>query len=940
MRGGSRRHAELAKELNERLEDLWLRRATSRVVLAAVPPGWGRTTVLDQLTAAASADEAPVTLVSRVSGRELPDGPGTQAVVLRGCLAEMTERHRAAELLGLDRFGGITQVGLGVGGLFVSGLAATAGFLVAGMALGAAGKAWDDSPAGQDGALARSARAVAATSVEVPVLVVIDDADCLDERVARTLIENLAARHDGHVLLVAAVEPGGNLQRALVSRSRQGLTEGRVLVADADADMGYAARADLVRELCPHLSGAVARRIAAATVTFADVFAVVSAPSLAEASGGDSEADLLALVNTVAAVRLQRPAPSSEAVVAVWAGGLLHSRQAGRALDVLGQPRAADSDPDLLRLEGLERVSNPAAARLAGEVAALSNREKAAMAALLAEEALRVAADPGCGLVERMAAAQAAHRVRRDLSTREALPAVQRQLVADLEELCETDAALDVAVDALRDYDVGASPADRDWLEAAVLRLAYHTSNATIPPAVAALIAEAAAHGTALGLEARVWAAAELLRDSSQRETALALTGQVTAALDAHTAALGTAADQWRLLLAFEAGRTGHPALTERLLAPLMTSGVEQREDAARAVLYACAGPGADIRLQNILLEAELAVRPSTADEDRLRIHHALSMNHHTLGEYGQALTHGQHELAVRITTQPPDHPDILAVRANIAGWTGVCGDAVGALRLYQELLPDQERVLGPHHPDTLSIRANIAGWTGECGDVADALQLARELLPDRQRVLGPHDPDTLKTRTYIASWTGRCGDAAVALRLYKELLPDQQRVLGPHHPDTLNTRSNIAAWTGESGDAAGALRLYKELLPDQQRVLGPHHPDTLKTRSNIARWTGEGGDVAGALRLYKELLPDRQRVLGPHHPDTLKTRNNIAAWTGESGDAAGALRLNKELLRDAQRVLGRDHPETLAIRNNIASLTVNRGDVAGALRSGITSPP
>ncbi len=102
------------------------------------------------------------------------------------------------------------------------------------------------------------------------------------------------------------------------------------------------------------------------------------------------------------------------------------------------------------------------------------------------------------------------------------------------------------------------------------------------------------------------------------------------------------------------------------------------------------------------MLEAELAALPPDADDDRLRIHHALAANHDALGEYRQALTHGQHELTLRTTIQSPDHPDTLTTRNNIAAWTGQCGDPAGALRLFQELLPDRERVLGPDHPDTL----------------------------------------------------------------------------------------------------------------------------------------------------------------------------------------------------------------------------------------------
>jgi hypothetical protein len=437
------------------------------------------------------------------------------------------------------------------------------------------------------------------------------------------------------------------------------------------------------------------------------VFAVASAPRLAEITAGQDqdEARLLAVTDEIISARLQQPDPSPEAVITAWAGGLLHARQTARALGVLGLPQAADGDPDVLRTGNLERVTDPASPRLAGQVTALAVRDRQAMAAALLQEALRIAADPGCGLVERMAAAQAAHLVRGDLADRGALPGAQRELAA---------------------------------------------------------------------------------------------------ALDEHAAALGPAAGQWRLLLAFHVGRAGHPALAGRLLAPLLNSGEVQREDAARAVLYACAGPGADARLQNIVLEAELAALPPDAGDDRLRIHHALAANHDALGEYRHALTHGQHELALRTTIQSPDNPGALVTRGNIAYLTGRCGDAAGALRLARELLPDLERVLGPDHPDTLGTRGNIASWTGECGDPAGALRLFRELLPDHERVLGPAHPDTLTTRNNIAYWTGQAGDAAAARDQFAALLPDQERVSGPDHPTTLTARDNIGGWARMLAEKGG----------------------------------------------------------------------------------------------------------------------------------------
>jgi hypothetical protein len=279
MGNGAGRHAELAGKPIKSWEDLCQQGTGSKLVLVAVRRAGARTTILNQLALAVGADDAPDTLLARIGGREPQDESGLQAAALQDHLAGAVTRHPAAEKTGLDRAAGITRVGLGLVAPFVPGLAAAYGFLLVGLAVGTAGKVWDDSPAEQNGALARTARAVAATSARVPVVVIIDDADRINEDLALTLIENLAARHDGRVLVVAAVNPGGRLKRALTDRAWRGRIEGRIRVAEASPDMSYQARTALVREVCPQLPDAAVRRMARSTATFVDVFAVTAASS-------------------------------------------------------------------------------------------------------------------------------------------------------------------------------------------------------------------------------------------------------------------------------------------------------------------------------------------------------------------------------------------------------------------------------------------------------------------------------------------------------------------------------------------------------------------------------------------------------------------------------------------------------------------------------------
>ena len=398
------------------------------------------------------------------------------------------------------------------------------------------------------------------------------------------------------------------------------------------------------------------------------------------------------------------------------------------------------------------------------------------------------------------------HRIRADLDPAlwDGLPQIQCALIRGLEKLGDQDAAWQVAREALAGTPTG--DAGRQGLLMAYLRLARTRPAAgDRDPLAGEAISAALAAGAAIGLEARVWAAADLLGRDGNREQALALAGQVTSELETR-AGLGEAGDQWRLLLAFAAGRAGRHAITQRLLAPMLSSSTASREKAAQAVLRAVDGPHADTRLQIILLQAELEAIPVTAEDDQLRIHAALAVAYNDLGIYPQALGHGHQELALRQRLQRPGHPGTLITRNNIAGWTGNCGDAAGALRLFTELLPDRERVLGPGHPGTLATLNNIAGWTGDCGDAAGALRLATALLPDVERVLGPGHPGTLTTRNNIAAWTAQIGHGSGDE-------PDQP---------PLAELGGLADEAAAAGDTAAAVSCCEQMVAAAEEAFGP----------------------------------------------------------------------------------------------------------------------
>jgi len=295
---GQRQKAALA-ELTQWWEGIRHGGVGSHAVLLTGPPGWGKTTVLDQL-AELIGGTAPGG-VARVSGRTLPAEAAAQAAAVRSHLLGSGVRRQAAGLLcrsrlaGTARLGGVTRrgagfrtgmgAGLGASSLLSSGLAGTVSLLWAGLTA-AAGGVPQESPDGENGVAARAARVVAAVSASAPVAVIIDDAEALEPGLGTAVIENLIDYHDGRVLVVAAVDIGSDLAAGLTARARHGRTTGRVHRADTDPRMGFISRAELASELSPHLGAAGAQQVARQTRTFAEVFAAARSRSLPGAIEG------------------------------------------------------------------------------------------------------------------------------------------------------------------------------------------------------------------------------------------------------------------------------------------------------------------------------------------------------------------------------------------------------------------------------------------------------------------------------------------------------------------------------------------------------------------------------------------------------------------------------------------------------------------------------
>lgn len=100
------------------------------------------------------------------------------------------------------------------------------------------------------------------------------------------------------------------------------------------------------------------------------------------------------------------------------------------------------------------------------------------------------------------------------------------------------------------------------------------------------------------------------------------------------------------------------------------------------------------------------------------------------------------------------DHPETLGVRYEVAVKLAKDGDVAGAVRLLEELVADQDRVVGANHHDSLVMRGMLADYRRSAGDAAGAVTGLTEVLERMARELGEDDPDTVVMRE--SSSTGR----------------------------------------------------------------------------------------------------------------------------------------------------------------------------------------
>ena len=289
-------------------------------------------------------------------------------------------------------------------------------------------------------------------------------------------------------------------------------------------------------------------------------------------------------------------------------------------------------------------------------------------------------------------------------------------------------------------------------------------------------------------------------------------------------------------------------------------------------------------------------------------------------------------ESAARIPSPDDLALQLLYLRGRALWLLNELGDSTErAVMIGEQLLRDQEQLLGEDHPDTVTARHDLANAYRAAGRNHEAIGLHEKVLAARERILGTDDPSTLTSRNELANDYAAARRNDEAISLHEQTLAARARILGAGHPDTLTSRNNLASvyWAEDRTD--DAIPLLEQILAAREQALGSGHPDTQTSRNNLANAYRGAGRTDEAITLHEQTLAAREEDLGLDHPSTLRSRSNLASAYMDASRTEEAIGLYEQTLAARRRILGSGHPDTLTSSNNLANAyrTAGRGDEA-----------
>ena len=247
-------------------------------------------------------------------------------------------------------------------------------------------------------------------------------------------------------------------------------------------------------------------------------------------------------------------------------------------------------------------------------------------------------------------------------------------------------------------------------------------------------------------------------------------------------------------------------------------------------------------------------------------------------GHPAEALAAAEQALALRLSAQGDEHPDLVQAYNNLGLALHTLGRDAEALSAYDQGLALADKILGAGHPGAVPLLNNRAGVFLRQNRTDDALAAYRRGLEIRARVYGTAHPRYAFSLSLIADALTQQGKYGEAAEYYAQALAIRTRALGPDHPDVAETLQGIGKVEHRRGNKEAAVQATRRALAILTRALGPDslHVATLKINLAVFHRADDRPDLALALNAEARAL--FEKTLPPHHEKLLAIRGNQAS--------------------------------------------------------------
>jgi CHAT domain-containing protein len=280
-------------------------------------------------------------------------------------------------------------------------------------------------------------------------------------------------------------------------------------------------------------------------------------------------------------------------------------------------------------------------------------------------------------------------------------------------------------------------------------------------------------------------------------------------------------------------------------------------------------------------------------------------------GRYADAISRGEHALALREAVLGEAHPDVARSLGQLGAHHLLRGHYTRAEPLLQRAQAIQQAALGSNHLELARTLTHLADLYSVQGLYERAELLSSRALAIREAALGENHPLVAQSlhnlaRLYLDQGTHL---AARAEPLFLRALAIREAPLGKSHLDTAHTLHDLAAVYSGQALHARAEPLLLRALAIREPALGAEHPLVGESLENLAVLYEAQGLSARAEPLSARALAIREASLDRNPVNVSHALMAVAGAYMHRGWFARAEPLFERALAVLETAVGKSHP-------------------------------